>query len=285
MTLDWSIDSSSGGASRPIIGTTHSPECEPRGHVLIAHGFKGYKDYGFIPWLAQHAARCGFVAHRFNFSHGGMVHGHGPFDEEVFRDDTWNRQVEDVLSLLDAVRKGALPGSPGPVGLVGHSRGGVTSLLAAGRHAGTDSLAGLRCVLSLAAPSECLSMDPGQQGTLLERGELPSPSGRTGQELLVGRTFLQEQLDDPEGHDLLRQVGRIDVPVQLVHGLEDDAVPVESVRKIASALPSVHGVHVLDGANHVFNTPNPFPVDAEPSDCLAEVGQILAAAMDAGFSR
>lgn len=285
MTVDWSIGSTSGGDSRPIIGTTHSPACEPRGHVLIAHGFKGYKDYGFIPWLAQHAAQCGFLAHRFNFSHAGMDHGHGPFDDEVFRDDTWNRQVEDVLSLLAAVREGQLPGSPGPIGLVGHSRGGVTSLLTAGRYAGTDSLAELRCVLSLAAPSSCLSLPPQQQQSLLEQGTLPSPSGRTGQELHVGRCFLQEQLDDPQGHDLLRQVARIDVPVDLVHGQEDDAVPVDSVREIASALGSARGVHVLDEANHVFNTPNPFPIEQEPSVCLRQVGGVLAAAMDAGFSR
>ena len=41
--------------------------------MLIAHGFKGYKDYGMFPRLARVAAETGFVAHRFNFSHSGMT--------------------------------------------------------------------------------------------------------------------------------------------------------------------------------------------------------------------
>ena len=91
----------------------------------------------------------------------------------------------------------------------------------------------------------------------------------------MGRAFLQEQLDDPQGHDLLNLVHRIDVPVAVVHGLDDDAVPVTSARQIISALQSEASLSVLEDANHVFNVPNPFPVDGEPSAPLAEVGAIL----------
>ncbi|MDG2201250.1 MAG: alpha/beta fold hydrolase [Phycisphaerales bacterium] len=273
--MNWSIPGLVEGAARPIIGTTHLPSEEPRGRILIGHGFKGYKDYGFFPWLAGYVAEAGFVAHRFNFSRSGMDHGDGPFDEGRFLEDTWTRQVEDILALLAAVQDGLLPGGSGPVVLVGHSRGGLSSLLAAGRHAGTDALAGLRGVVSLAAPAHCLNMTPDQQRVLLDTGRVPSPSSRTGQVLQVGRAFLQEQLDDPQGHDLLNLVHRIDVPVAVVHGLDDDAVPVTSARQIISALQSEASLSVLEDANHVFNVPNPFPVDGEPSAPLAEVGAIL----------
>ena len=275
MTVNWSIPGLVEGAARPIIGTTHMPSVEPRGRILIGHGFKGYKDYGFFPWLAAYVAEAGFVVHRFNFSRSGMDHGDGPFNEGRFLEDTWNRQVEDILALLAAVRDGSLPGGSGPVVLVGHSRGGLSSLLASGRHAGTEALGGLRGVVSLAAPAHCLHMNPAQQRSLLDTGRMSSPSSRTGQDLQVGRAFLQEQLDDPPEHDLLDLVRRIDVPVAVVHGLVDDAVPVASAREIVSALESEVSLCVLDDANHVFNVPNPFPVDGEPSASLAEVGAIL----------
>ena len=48
---DWSIPGSDG---EPIIGNTHVPRDEPAGMVLVAHGFKGYKDYGMFPRIAVH---------------------------------------------------------------------------------------------------------------------------------------------------------------------------------------------------------------------------------------
>jgi len=284
VTVDWSIPGLVEGDARPIIGTTHLPAGTPRGRVLIGHGFKGYKDYGFFPWLAEYLAHSGIIAHRFNFSRSGMDHGDGPFDEHRFLEDTWNRQVEDILALLAGLRDGVLPGGSGPVILVGHSRGGLSSLLAAGRHAGTEALAGLSGVVSLAAPSQCLYLSKDQQQVLLDSGCLSSPSNRTNQDLKVGRDFLQEQLDDPAGHDLLAQVSRINVPVVLVHGLADDAVAVSSARDIASALKKNVSLCVLDDANHVFNVPNPFPVQSAPSPSLEEVGRILLDFSAAVFS-
>jgi len=42
----WSIEGADG---QPILGDTHLPEAPPRGVLVICHGFKGYKDYGFFP--------------------------------------------------------------------------------------------------------------------------------------------------------------------------------------------------------------------------------------------
>ncbi|MBM44489.1 MAG: hypothetical protein CMJ36_05705 [Phycisphaerae bacterium] len=276
---DWSIPGSSG---RPIIGTTHSPSEPAEIHVLLAHGFKGYKDYGFIPWLAEHLADAGHVVHRFNFSHGGMDHGHGSFDESAFQEDTWNRQVEDLLLLFQASREGSLPGgTPGGLLLAGHSRGGVSSLLAAGRHAGEGVLDQLRGIATLASPAACLHMSDQDRERLLDEGRLASPSSRTGQVLHVGRSWLSEQLEAPQDHDLLAIAAKVKVPVHVIHGTEDDAVPVECAHAIGDAVDDLAGRVLIEGANHVFNTPNPFPVDGDASPSLRQLGEVLARAAGA----
>ena len=269
----WTVPAPDG---RQIVGNTHpAAGASSRGHVLIAHGFKGYKDYGFFPWLAEEVARSGVDAHRFNFSCSGMDHGSGPFDESAFLLDTWNRQVEDLLQLLRHLQDGTL-GNGGDVLLVGHSRGGVSSLLTAGRHAGTQMVSNLHGVVSLAAPDACLAMDQDVQRLLLAEGSFASPSSRTSQDLRVGCGFLQEQLDDPEGHDLLHQVGAITVPLTVVHGTADSSVDVVAAESIASAATSACNTHLIDGANHVFNTPNPSAMDHVPSHELHQVGSIVA---------
>lgn len=271
---DFSIPGSGG---QPILGNTHLPTENPRGIVLIAHGFKGYKDYGMFPRIAQHFAAHGFIAHRFNFSHSGMTSNITTFERpDLFERDTWNKQVEDLRLLLLAIEQQDLPGSGSnsgngtslPVILFGHSRGGVAVLLAVGRGGLALPIAG---IITAAAPATCLSMSDDQQQQLLADGFLISPSGRTGQDLRVGSGFLQEQLDDPAGHDLLKLARNITCPVLIIHGTDDPTVPVSSAAAIASAIGENARVIEIASADHVFNTPNPLPVDQPASPQLQQL--------------
>ena len=143
-------------------------------------------------------------------------------------------------------------------------------LTAAGRHALDGALGGLCGVVALSSPSRLLQMTQEQQEALLFAGRMPSPSSRTGQALHVGAGWLQEQLDDPEGHDLPALMGGIQVPVLLVHGTDDPTVPPTNAIELAQASPEHVHVHLVEGGDHVFNTPNPFDPDAEPSVQLAD---------------
>ncbi len=262
--VDWSISGSRGEA---ILGNTHIPRKDPIGVIVIAHGFKGYKDYGMFPRIASTCAAVGLVAHRFNFSHSGMTNEIETFERpDLFERDTWNRQVEDLRAIVTGIDTGHLAGNTLPLILFGHSRGGVAVLLAVGRGALSVSVAG---VVTAAAPAMCLSLNEDQQEELLRAGSLVSPSGRTGQDLRVGRAFLQEQINDPDDHDLLALCGNITCPALIIHGEDDPTVPAESARQIVEAIGSKDARDVrIPGGNHVFNTPNPFPESEAPSPQL-----------------
>jgi uncharacterized protein len=242
-------------------GNTHMPEGEAEGVVLLGHGFKGYKDYGMFPWLANKFSKRGFIAHRFNYSHSGMTAGDGPFERpDLFKEGTWNTQVDDLAILCDTFMVDGLP-----TYLLGHSRGGVACLLSSGR--GDVDVAG---VLSLSAPSTCNPLAKETQDLLLKQGYVESPSSRTNQMLHIGASFLQEQLDDPSAHNLLSLVESFESPVLIVHGEDDPTVSVESAVSLAAALKHPTLVRVPK-ADHVFNTPNPFPIEGTPSAQLQTV--------------
>jgi pimeloyl-ACP methyl ester carboxylesterase len=268
MANDWMIEGSDGAV---ILGNAHVPAGEPAGVVLVAHGFKGYKDYGMFPAIAESVAGRGFIAHRFNFSHSGMTNNLETFERpDLFAQDTWNKQVFDVRAVIDAVEHGALEGGGLPLILFGHSRGGVSALLTAGRYAddiGLDRLAG---VVTAAAPSACNPFSAEEQAELLARGSLVSPSSRTGQDLRIGTAFLTEQQDDPAGHDVTALAARIACPVLVVHGENDPTVPADRAGAIAAACRQAE-VRIVPGGDHVFNTPNPMPPGAAPSPQLAEL--------------
>ena len=184
----------------------------------------------------------------------------GDFERpDLFELDTWNKQVEDLEVLTTTLKQEGLP-----LILVGHSRGGVACLLATGRGKVNASH-----IITLSAPSTCNSISPEQQELLLREGSIVSPSSRTGQELRVGKGFLQEQLDDSSAHDLLPLISTIQAPVLVIHGCNDPSVPHIAATAIHGAAKNSSLVSV-EGGDHVFNTPNPFPALQGPSAQLGE---------------
>lgn len=265
----WSIRGADGEA---IVGNTHRPAGEAIGVAILVHGFKGYKDYGLFPPLARAMARHGLMVHRFNFSHSGMTNNIETFErEDLFERDTWNKQVFDLRAVIDAMNSGVIDGRDLPYVLFGHSRGGVSVLLTAGRYADDGSFPQPWGVITAAAPSRCNSMSEEDQETLLRQGWIVSPSGRTGQQLKVGKAFLQEQIEDPASHDLLGLASKIRCPVLIVHGEEDETVSVEHAGTLSKALGERANVRIVEGGTHVFNAPNPYPEGEEPSPQLAEL--------------
>ncbi len=273
MTIqDWSIP---GADDQPIFGITHLPAAgtKPRGVLLICHGFKGYKDYGFFPRLAHDVAAQGLIAHRFNFSHSGVTHDYATFARpDLFERDTWGKQAHDLQAVAAASAAGRLPGGdhnapPLPTVWFGHSRGGVTVLLAGARvFSNTDEGDRIKPtgVIAAAAPDTGCSLDRDQMGRLRHRGYLESPSSRTGQILRIDKAWLEEIEDNPKAFDPLACIAQVACPLLLIHGDADTTVPVDASRHLARAADGRAKLEIIPGASHTFDAPNPLPLDQEP---------------------
>ena len=263
------------GHQRHLFCDVEEPAGGGRGTVLIAHGFKGYKDYGMFPRLARVVATAGWCAVRFNFAHSGMTRNSETFERpDLFALDTWNAQVRDLNALVDAVRAGEL-GSVGPASpilLFGHSRGGLASILAAGRGLDVDA------VFSLAAPADPCRLSPEHVAQLSEGRGVDVVSDRTGQTLLIGPPFLHEITRDPDAHDVPAMAAAIPVPVVITHGTQDATDTVVDAHQIASRA-GIEPV-LIAGGNHVMNVANPHGPEEDPSPQLRAVEQRLLALLE-----
>src|SRR5687767_4154294 len=125
------------GALGPVwIDVRSAARSQPRPAVVILHGFKGFKDWGMFPPLAERLARAGFTAVSFNFS-GSGVDDAGDFAfPERFGHNTFSAELRDTRAVMDALYRGEL-GVPPPTttGLIGHSRGGGIGVLYSARDA------------------------------------------------------------------------------------------------------------------------------------------------------
>ena len=120
---EFMISSSEG---LPIRGNFDVPE-NPRALVVIAHGFKGFKDWGFFPWLSQRLLSHHLVVCRFNMSRCGIGDDPESFDRlDLFEHDTFSIELADLHVALRHAQK-LFPGLP--TILLGHARDRMSTRL------------------------------------------------------------------------------------------------------------------------------------------------------------
>ncbi|MEP6687794.1 MAG: alpha/beta fold hydrolase [Gemmatimonadales bacterium] len=226
----------------------------PRPAVILAHGFKGFKDWGLWPSFAERLARAGVSAVTFNMS-GSGVDDTGEFVfPERFGHNTFSAEVQDLRRVVDALAAGNLGVAPPlKLGLLGHSRGGGVAIL----QAAADPR--IRALVTWAAISTVERWTRPQRDVWRAAGMQPVKNARTGQVL----PQYPDVLDDIEGHpqalDIERAAARVTVPWLIIHGREDEAVALLEGEQLAgAAAPSLARFLPVDGAGHTFGAAHPW---------------------------
>jgi uncharacterized protein len=253
-----------GAEGELIRGDLYLPERENPPLVIVLHGFKGFKDWGFFPWLGQQLADGGLAAACVNLSHCGIGENPETFERlDLFERDTWGRRMHDIRQVRDAAAHGLLTDKAEPnaarLGLLGHSMGGAAALLSAAKQPGVGSLATLACAgYANRIPDDIVDKQ------LRVQGFVAIENARTGQLMRIGREFFEELRRSPEAFDVRAAAAKVDVPWLLVHGADDETVPLEEARMLVEASNDgpTGGERtkflVLDDAGHTFGAVHPF---------------------------
>lgn len=226
--------------------------------IVVCHGFKGFMEWGFFPYLATLLADRGFVVVRVNLSATGMLPGEDIVsDPAAFRANTHSRELEDLLAVLEAAGETIAPGrvDRGRLGLFGHSRGGGNAILAATREPWRDRVRALVTWASVAAFDRYSAE---QKESWRRDGELPVVNARTGQQLALGLDLLEDLEARPGDLDILAAARDVRAPWLIVHGQDDESVPATEAGRLSEAASGVHERLLIPGANHTFGSRHPF---------------------------
>lgn len=234
------------------------PDAGPSSAVVVCHGFKGFKDWGFFPYLCETIARrTATLVVSFNFSGCGVGEDLQTFtDLDRFGHNTLSREVEDLGEVLDRLARGSIGGEVVPAvsrfGLFGHSRGGAIAILTA---AARPDVA---CTVTWAAVSGLERYAEAFLPQLEADGVAWITNARTGQRLPIWRDLVDDLRDNADELDILAAAGRLEAPLLIVHGDSDETVPLDSAHAIAGAAKSAREVRVVEGAGHTMNAIHPF---------------------------
>ena len=221
---------------------------QPRALVVVVHGFKGFKDWGFFPWTAQRLMQHRLTVCRFNMSRSGIGDDPETFDRlDLFEHDTYSTQLRDLAVVVKHAQR-ELPGIP--TFLLGHSRGGGIALL------GAQDVPNLRGVVVWAPISRVDRWDEATKKTWRKRGVMEVENARTKQIMRMSPVMLDDYEANAERLDILAAASRLNVPLLVLHGGRDESVPADEGRLIASTAPQ-SSLAVFSRASHTFNAIHP----------------------------
>jgi pimeloyl-ACP methyl ester carboxylesterase len=251
----FELASADGDPIRGDVWSDGAEDCDAA--IAICHGFKGFKDWGFFPYTAEQlASRTGRPVVTFNFSGNGVGSDLETFSElDKFERNTFSKELDDLKVVLDALESGQLPavGSRREFGLLGHSRGGISSLVTAAEDPRVACLVTWNAVAFVARWSD------EQKEEWRRKGRMEILNTRTGQMMPLGLELLEDFERNAERLDVLKAAARLRVPYLVIHGAEDESVSVADGERLAQAGPDgTTRFERIESAGHTFGAVHPF---------------------------
>ena len=215
----------------------HDSDTAPSDTIIIfCHGLRSSKESGKTLGIIEGLAKKGIASLRFDFS------GHGD-SEGNFTEVTFSKATEDLLSVIDYVNTLSYK----HIGLVGSSFGGNAAIFASLEISDLLGMA-LRCPVS----------DYKEETEVLYTKEQMQAWKDTG----VNVEYHDDGTSFSLGYDFyldgLERVAypiaeNITVPTLVVHGDNDEMVPLSQSEKLVSLMPQAQ-LHIVKEADHRFST-------------------------------
>ena len=223
--------------------TFHTGDKSSQHIVVLGHGVTGNKDRPFLVELADNLSNAGIPTIRFSFS------GNGNSDGE-FTQSTISKEIGDLASVLDVLDNHIIC-------YVGHSMGGAVGVLSASQ----DNR--IKLLVSLAGMVETKAF------AQREFGDVTPDKGFMWDEPTC--PLSQAYMDDlTQINTVVDCASKISVPWLLVHGTEDDVVPIEDSQKIYAQANEPKELLTIEDANHVFSDDSLSPMVEKVVDWIRD---------------
>ncbi|MCZ7601304.1 MAG: dienelactone hydrolase family protein [Melioribacteraceae bacterium] len=225
--------------------------------IIFVHGFKGFKDWGFGPYLSNFFAEKGFFVITFNFSLNGVGESLTEFDElEKFAQNTFSREIDELNLIIRSYRDGFFTEniSSKRIGLLGHSRGGAISILTSSQNENVNAVSTWSAIAKLDRYSDRQKKD------WKEKGYFEVLNSRTNQMMRMNLTFLIDiEQNQNDKLNIENAVKKLKKPLFIAHGDQDLAVPIDEGNLLYNWSDKNNTeIFVVHNAGHTFNIQHPF---------------------------
>lgn len=224
--------------------------------VLALHGFKGFKDWGFFPFVCTELVKRGAISICINFSLNGYVVGSDKVENpDDFARNTISLEVEEVMLTVSKILDNSLLESSnwnGNIFLLGHSRGGGVALLSAAK-----DRKHIQKTVVWNSVGTFERFTERQKKIWRETGTFQVENSRTHQTLGMNIDFLNDIESHSDEFSLLAAAKELDSSLLIIHGEQDMTVPVREAKKLAEQAKNIQ-LETIPYTGHTFGITHPF---------------------------
>ena len=218
-----------------LAGILHRPNgSEASSAVILCHGMESNKESEKIVALSRRLSEGGMLALRFDFTGSGESEG-------KFEEITYSGEVDDLRAAFNFILKY----QPKKISILGSSMGGTVALLFAAEEKGVDAL------VTIAAP-----LHPERFAERILTAEQARQWRAAGFIVYHGQRINVTLLDDLEKINVPAAARKIYCPTLVIHGDQDDTVPVEEAHELYADLQGPKKLAILPGADHRLSRPD-----------------------------
>ena len=231
--------------------------------IIILHGFKGFKDWGFFPDLGRRLTQAGYATVCFNFSRNGVGANPEEFSElDKFAENSYSHELDDVKTVIQAIESGSIGKNIidcERLGIVGHSRGGAVALLSV-RELDDRFMA----VTTWATIGNLYRYSKDEVVQWEEHGYIEIKNTRTGQMMRINKSFWEDLQANRERFDLPQAVSELEIPALFIHGADDTSVPPKESEELYERCGSFQKkLEIIESAGHTFGIRHPFEMPTQ----------------------
>lgn len=223
--------------------------------IIFVHGFKGFKDWGFVPYLGNYFSEKGFFTITFNFSHNGIGANSTEFTElNKFSRNTFSREIRELNEITNALKDDFFNiRFKGNIGYLGHSRGGAISILTA------CNRKDIKCVALWSSVSKLDRYTKHQKDEWNKKGYLEVINTRTKQIMKLDISLLKDLEENYDKLNVQKAVEKFCRPLLIVHGNLDMIVPITEAEDLYKwSDKSKTEFFKIYGTGHTFDITHPF---------------------------
>jgi pimeloyl-ACP methyl ester carboxylesterase len=232
--------------------------------VIFFHGFKSFRNWGFIPYICEKLAENDAIAINLDFSMNGII-AENPviFSIDKFAQNTVSQELADARELIKLLRLNninedlnqVLKNWNDEIILMGHSRGAGIALILANEMK-INKLILLATISTFDRYTERLKQE------WLSKGFLEFQDAMSKQVLRMNSTYLIDLTNNKKKFDLYEIASKIEIPVLFIHGENDITERPEKAKEIYYLIENNQKSNcnfvLLKKANHLFNVTHPF---------------------------
>ena len=227
--------------------------------LLIIHGFRGSKNWGFFPTIAEELAQNGSIVISWNMSLNGYSDNAQYIDQpDNFARNTITQEMVDTQSIIDSILQDDLIISGdirshwnGDIHVLGHSRGGGIGILISAKNPSIKKLALWNTISRFGRFTER------QKKLWSETGTFPIDETEDGKVIAMNYTYISDLEFHSDEYSPLRAITEVSADILIVHAEQDMTVPIREAHALQEKSHSAH-MHSIPQAGHIFGCTHPF---------------------------